>query len=149
VPTTVDPFYGQQFAKAGTIPVAVTEQVVSVAMMNFTGSPPFKVDGGCSLAQRGRAVNARPCSGLRQFDVFRLGRRSISSSIVRLASGSLTAHRSAMTHAFGMNTGQPIEQLEQFGAAVGMVWIGHCDFSHCSTTRTTSATVHKRTVIFA
>ena len=28
--------YGQQLASAGTIPVAVTAKVVSVAMMNFT-----------------------------------------------------------------------------------------------------------------
>ncbi len=44
VPTSVDP-YGQQCASAGTTPVAVAAKVVGVAMVDFTESPPFEIDG--------------------------------------------------------------------------------------------------------
>ncbi len=34
-----------EFASQETIPVAVTAKVVGVVMVDFTGSPPFKIDG--------------------------------------------------------------------------------------------------------
>jgi hypothetical protein len=49
--------YGQHRASTGTIPVAVTATDGSVALVRFTGSPPFDVDGVVSVAQCGRTVN--------------------------------------------------------------------------------------------
>jgi hypothetical protein len=37
--------YRQPAASAGTIPVAIAAKLVGVALVNVTGSPPFKVDG--------------------------------------------------------------------------------------------------------
>jgi hypothetical protein len=39
------PLYGQRGASSGTIPVAVAAKVVGVAMVDFTESPPFEIDG--------------------------------------------------------------------------------------------------------
>jgi hypothetical protein len=55
-------FYRQRAASAGTIPVAIAAKLVGVALVDVTGSPPFKVDGTLSVAQRGRAVNRRDVS---------------------------------------------------------------------------------------
>jgi len=48
-----------------TIPGAVAAKVVGVEMVDFTESPPFKVDGTFSLAQRKRAVNRDAAGDIR------------------------------------------------------------------------------------